>query len=230
MLDAPDHSAVGKRDALGRAGGTGGVRLEGNIVERHRLDDPAVRLFGPPGPIVAHPGRASSAESRIAMSSLSAISQQVAVYFGLPTTARQRASRTMLCKVSAPRRKLIGTGHDAEAQRTEKHRQERHPVGKSRRCSGRSSAARPPPAPAPPGTLPSPAPHKCRTAAGFRQIDDRGSVRMLPQRLIEETSKIDDLEVSLDPLDDCRRRTVGACHSSYPKLLRLYGRRTGILP
>jgi hypothetical protein len=54
---------------------------------------------------------------------------------------------------------------------------------------------------------------------------------MLPQGLVEKTSKIDDLEVSLDPLDDCRRRTVDACHSSYPKLVAsLWPDERGVLP
>ena len=212
VLDAPDHSAVRKRDALGRAGGTGRVGLEGNIVERHRLDDPVVRLSGRQGAIVApsRPGVVGRKPNRD-VEFVGDIAAARRVFRTADDGATAGVAHDALQSVGAET-EIDRHRHDAEAERTEKHRQERHPIGK------RDDAAVVLAQPDRGQHLRRPAHFGLQLGIsvgprrGFRQIDDRRSVRMLPQGLVEKTPKIDDLEVSLDPLDDYRRRPVGACH------------------
>ena len=79
--------------------------------------------------------------------------------------------------------------HGAEAQRSEKHRQERHTIG------NRDDAAIVLPQPERGQRLRGAAHLRFQlrigvgTRLGFRQIDDRGPVRMLPQRLVEKISR-----------------------------------------
>ena len=132
------------------------------------------------------------------------MSQQVAVCCGLPTMARQPASRTMLCSVSAPSRKLIGTGMTPRRQRPQERGQKPDAVGNRNDASFTSAQAD----------------RRQRLGCathlglelrvgvglrlGFAQVDDGDIVGMVPRRLIEEDAEIDDLEVALDPLDDRR--------------------------
>ena len=227
VLDAPDHAAVGERDALGDTGGAGRIGLEGDIVERHRLDDAGVRLPGRQCAIVgpARPGIIGRKPDRD-VELVGDIAADRGILRTTDNGAAAGIAHDALQSVGAEP-EIDRHRHDAEAERTEKHRQERHTVG------NRDDAAIVLPQSDRGQRLRGPAHLRFQlgigvgTRRGFSQIDDRGPVRMLPQGLVEENPEIDDLEVPLDPFDDRRRRAVRAYHRRIRSWLIFMGRRTG---